>query len=234
MIKDDSITSHFKELRTRIIKSFLLFSISLVVLLPFNKLIFEFFSTFVSRTIEQNLIAIEVASPFFVPLKLVFFIAFLLTFPYLIFQVLSFMSPGLYKQERKIIFSRTVLGSILFYLGVIFCISVVLPNVFYFFQNIGPENLAITTDIGKFYNFSLNLMIAFGLTFQIPLLINAIISFGLITKNELREYRGIFLIICFFVGMILTPPDIISQIFLAVPMYILFELGLAFTNEKKT
>ena len=129
MIKDDSITSHFKELRTRIIKSFLLFSISLVVLLPFNKLIFEFFSTFVSRTIEQNLIAIEVASPFFVPLKLVFFIAFLLTFPYLIFQVLSFMSPGLYKQEKKIIFSRTALGSILFYLGIIFCINFYISTI---------------------------------------------------------------------------------------------------------
>jgi sec-independent protein translocase protein TatC len=105
---------------------------------------------------------------------------------------------------------------------------------FIFFQNIGPENLAITTDIAKFYDFSLNLMIAFGVTFQIPLLINAIISGGLIPKNELSAYRGIFLIVCFFVGMIFTPPDIISQIFLAVPMYILFELGLTFTNEKKT
>ena len=121
----------------------------------------------------------------------------------------------------------------LFFLGLLFCSFLVLPNVFNFFQSVGPESINITTDISKFLNFVLTLILAFGFAFQIPILVNAAVRLNLVEKNKLKNLRGIFLIICFVFGAIFTPPDVISQFMLAVPMYILFELGLLFSNEKK-
>ena len=122
---------------------------------------------------------------------------------------------------------------LLFFLGLLFCSFLVLPNVFNFFQSVGPESINITTDISKFLNFVLTLILAFGFAFQIPILVNAAVRLNLVEKNKLKNLRGIFLIVCFVFGAIFTPPDVISQFMLAVPMYILFELGLLFSNEKK-
>ena len=125
------------------------------------------------------------------------------------------------------------MGPCCFFLGLFFCSFLVLPNVFNFFQSVGPESINITTDISKFLNFVLTLILAFGFAFQIPILVNAIVSLNIVDKSKLKDLRGIFLIICFVFGAIFTPPDVISQFMLAVPMYILFELGLLFSNEKK-
>ena len=122
---------------------------------------------------------------------------------------------------------------ILFFLGLLFCSFLVLPNVFNFFQSVGPESINITTDISKFLNFVLTLILAFGFAFQIPILVNAAVRLNIVEKSKLKDLRGIFLIVCFVFGAIFTPPDVISQFMLAVPMYILFELGLLFSNEKK-
>jgi len=229
-----NLSSHFSELRSRTIYCLIFFIISFACIYPFNNFLFDCLVNLVSRNSNINLIAIEVASPFVVPLRLTAFIALLVSLPFFLYQLLVFMAPGLYKNEKWIIFSRTILGALLFFLGLVFCIFIVLPNVFNFFQSVGPELIDISTDISKFLNFVLSLLLAFGFSFQIPILVNALIRLNVLTKSKLKEFRGIFLIVCFIFGTIFTPPDVVSQFLLAVPMYILFELGLLFSNEKKT
>ena len=229
-----NLSSHFSELRSRTIYCLIFFIISFACIYPFNNFLFDCLVNLVSRNSNINLIAIEVASPFVVPLRLTAFIALLVSLPFFLYQLLVFMAPGLYKNEKWIIFSRTILGALLFFLGLVFCIFIVLPNVFNFFQSVGPELIDISTDISKFLNFVLSLLLAFGFSFQIPILVNALIRLSVLKKSKLKEFRGIFLIVCFIFGTIFTPPDVVSQFLLAVPMYILFELGLLFSNEKKT
>ena len=229
----NNLSSHFSELRSRTIYCLIFFIISFACIYPFNNFLFDCLVNLVSRNSNIHLIAIEVASPFVVPLRLTAFIALLVSLPFFLYQLLVFMAPGLYKNEKWIIFSRTILGALLFFLGLAFCIFIVLPNVFNFFQTIGPELIDINTDISKFLNFVLSLILAFGISFQIPILVNALIRLSVLKKSKLKEFRGIFLIVCFIFGTIFTPPDVISQFLLAVPMYILFELGLLFSNEKK-
>ena len=184
----DGLESHFLELKQRLIKSVIFFVVAFCCLYPFNNTFFNLLSEYIFIIPDFELIAVEVASPFLVPLRLTAFLALLLS----------------------------------------------LPNVFNFFQTIGPDSINISTDISKFLSFVLGLSIAFGFGFQIPIIINAIISLGVATKKDLKNLRGIFLLICFTFGMIFTPPDVISQFLLALPMYLLFELGLIFSNDKKT
>ena len=227
------LSSHFGELRNRILFSIAIFIISVIVFLPFTNYLFDGFLYFLDLVDKKTLIAIEVTSPFLIPLKLVLFIAFLVSLPIFLWQILSFMAPGLYKSEKLAIFSKTLLATILFYTGVIFCLIIVVPNALAFFSSVGPSNLEISTDISRFYSFVLTLSFAFGIAFQVPLIVNILISLNILNKNKIKEYRGIVLVSCFIFGMIFTPPDVISQILLAVPMYLLFELGLLFSNEKK-
>lgn len=229
----NDLPSHFGELRNKILFSISIYVISVIVLLPFTNYIFDSFSHFLDLVDQKTLIAIEVTSPFLIPLKLVLFIAFLVSLPIFILQILSFMAPGLYKSEKLAIFSKTFFATVLFYTGVIFCLILVVPNALTFFSTVGPSNLEISTDISRFYSFALTLSFAFGTAFQVPLIINILISLNILNKDKIREYRGIVLVLCFVFGMIFTPPDVISQILLAVPMYFLFELGLLFSNEKK-
>lgn len=233
-MNNNNLSSHFSELRSRAIYCLIFFIVAFVCIYPFNNFLFDCLVNLVSKNSNINLIAIEVASPFVVPFRLTAFIALLVSLPFFLYQILVFMAPGLYKNEKWIIFSRTILGALLFFLGLAFCIFIVLPNVFNFFQSVGPELIDINTDISKFLNFVLSLILAFGISFQIPILVNALIKLSVLKKSKLKEFRGIFLIVCFIFGTIFTPPDVISQFLLAVPMYILFELGLLFSNEKKT
>ena len=233
-MNNNNLSSHFSELRSRAIYCLIFFIVAFVCIYPFNNFLFDCLVNLVSKNSNINLIAIEVASPFVVPFRLTAFIALLVSLPFFLYQILVFMAPGLYKNEKWIIFSRTILGALLFFLGLAFCIFIVLPNVFNFFQSVGPELIDINTDISKFLNFVISLILAFGISFQIPILVNALIRLSVLKKSKLKEFRGIFLIVCFIFGTIFTPPDVISQFLLAVPMYILFELGLLFSNEKKT
>ncbi len=232
-MSENNLSSHFSELRSRAIYCLIFFIIAFVCIYPFNNFVFDYLVHLIGGVSDIELIAIEVASPFLVPLRLTAFLALLISIPFFLYQGLTFMAPGLYKNERGVIFSRTILGTILFFLGLVFCSLLVLPNVFNFFQSIGPDSINISTDISKFLNFVLSLLLAFGFSFQIPIIVNALIRLELFKKQKLKEFRGIFLIVCFAFGAIFTPPDVISQFMLAVPMYILFELGLLFSNEKK-
>ena len=231
---NEDLGTHFLELRNRILYSFSFFVIAFVCIYPFNNYFFNNIVDYLQTFTTIDLIAVEVASPFIVPLKLSAFIAALISIPFMLYQALAFMSPGLYPKERVVIFSRTIIGSLLFFMGVSFCFLVVLPNVLNFFQTVGPESIKVSTDISNFLSFVLTLSFGFGVAFQIPLIVNALIKLKITSKIKLKSYRGLVLILCFIFGMIFTPPDVISQFLMAVPMYLLFEIGLLFSNDKKT
>ncbi|GIS47055.1 MAG: hypothetical protein Ct9H90mP19_2920 [Gammaproteobacteria bacterium] len=181
-MNNNNLSSHFSELRSRAIYCLIFFIVAFVCIYPFNNFLFDCLVNLVSKNSNINLIAIEVASPFVVPFRLTAFIALLVSLPFFLYQILVFMAPGLYKNEKWIIFSRTILGALLFFLGLAFCIFIVLPNVFNFFQSVGPELIDINTDISKFLNFVLSLILAFGISFQIPILVNALIRLSVLKK----------------------------------------------------
>jgi len=172
------------------------------------------------------MVATEVASPFLTPFKLTIFTALFASMPYVLYQVWSFIAPGMYRHEKK--FALPLLGSsvVLFYLGAAFAYFVVFPLIFAFFTSVGPEDIAIMTDINRYLDFVLKLFFAFGIAFEIPIAALLAIWTGLTTPENLAAKRPYIVVGCFVFGMLLTPPDVISQSLLAIPMWLLFEAGV--------
>ena len=172
------------------------------------------------------MIAIDVASPFFTPFKLVFVLSAFLSIPVLLYHFWAFVTPGLYKKERRLVFPLLIASNILFYLGVAFAYFVVFPLMFAFLTTAAPEGVAVMTDITKYLDFVLGLFFAFGVCFQVPIITILLIASGVITPGNLAEKRPYVIVGAFVVGAVLTPPDAISQTLLAVPIWLLFEIGL--------
>jgi sec-independent protein translocase protein TatC len=180
----------------------------------------------------SSMIATQVTSPFMAPLKLVLFSALLITMPYLFYEIWMFMSPGLYKNEKSFVAPLMVSTILLFSAGVVFAYLVVLPIIFKFFIGVAPESIQVMTDINQYLSFVIKLIFAFGIAFEIPIATFLLIRTGIAKKESLIKARPYLIILFFVIGMLLTPPDIFSQLFLAIPMWILFELGLLFSKNK--
>jgi sec-independent protein translocase protein TatC len=183
---------------------------------------------------NSSMIATEVTSPFLTPLKLTFYMAIFVAIPYLMFELWKFVSPGLFKTEKIYTISLTSLSTVLFYLGTFFAFFVVFPLIFSFFINSAPEGVAVMTDISSYLNFVIKLLVAFGLAFQMPIVIFTLVKSEIASIEVLSNARPYIIIGCFIFGMLLTPPDIISQTLLAVPTWTLFELGLLGARLIKT
>ena len=179
---------------------------------------------------NSSMIATEVASPFLAPLKLTFFTSLLLSMPFLLNQVWKFIAPGMYENEKSLSFFLMLSSLMLFYIGILFTYFLVLPLVFGFFTGAAPDGILIMTDISRYLDFVLSLMFAFAVAFEIPVLIFLLIWSGISSSDSLRSKRPYVIIGCFTVGMLVTPPDVISQSLLAVPAWILFELGIVTAN----
>ncbi|MGQ0701074.1 MAG: twin-arginine translocase subunit TatC [Panacagrimonas sp.] len=173
-----------------------------------------------------SMIATEVASPFFAPLKLAGVLAVILTMPWTLYQMWSFVAPGLYKTERRLVAPLLASSTLLFYSGIALAYFLVLPTVFAFLVGVAPEGVAVMTDINKYLNFILAIFLAFGLAFETPVAIVLMVRTGFVTPQQLRDKREYVLVGCFVVAAVLTPPDVLSQILLAVPTYILYEVGI--------
>ncbi|MHA7878835.1 MAG: twin-arginine translocase subunit TatC [Saccharospirillum sp.] len=226
------LVSHLKELRDRMIRSLV---VVLVVFLGLYFLAGDLYMVLV-RPLEVllpedgMLIATGVASPFFVPLKLTIVLAVFISVPYLLHQVWGFIAPALYKHERKVAIPLFISSVFLFYAGVAFVYFVVLPLVFGFFTSVGPEDINLMPDIGNVLDFCLKLFFAFGIAFEIPIATFLLVRAGMVSVASLKAKRPYIFVGCFVIGMLVTPPDIISQTILAVPMWLLFELGLALSR----
>lgn len=220
--------SHLVELRNRLLRSILSVLLVFLGLVWFANDIYAFLSApLVERLPEgTSMIATDVASPFFTPIKLTLVASVFVAVPMILYQVWAFIAPGLYKHERRLIMPLLFSSSLLFYAGVAFAYFVVFPLVFGFFTSIAPEGVQVATDIASYLDFVLALFLAFGIAFEIPVAIILLCWTGATDPQSLRQKRPYIIVAAFVVGMMLTPPDIISQTLLAIPMCLLFEVGL--------
>ncbi|MEJ8837974.1 twin-arginine translocase subunit TatC [Ramlibacter sp. AN1133] len=175
---------------------------------------------------DAKLIAVGVFSPFFVPLKVLLMVAVLLVLPWLMYQIWAFIAPGLYSHEKKFALPLIIFGSLLAYGGIAFVQFFVLDRMFAFIQGFTPSSVAATPDIASYVEAILGLYLAFGLAFQVPIVVMLLVRFEMITVEKLREFRGYFVVLAFIIAAVITPPDVVSQLALAVPMVFLYELGI--------
>ena len=223
---------HLIELRDRLLRIVLVVGVVFIALVPFSNTLFSMLSgpLMAHMPDDSSMIAIEVASPFLIPFKLTLFLALFIAIPYVLYQLWSFVAPGLYKHERRLAMPLLVSSTVLFYAGAAFAYFVVFPLVFAFFTGTAPEGVAVMTDISRYLDFVLTLFFAFGAAFEVPVFTVLLVWTGMATQEGLREKRPYVIVGAFVIGMLLTPPDIISQTLLAVPVWLLFELGVYFSG----
>ncbi|RFF27178.1 twin-arginine translocase subunit TatC [Wenzhouxiangella sp. 15181] len=223
-----SLIDHLVELRSRLLRAVAAIIVVLLVLAPFARQLYGILAKPLVRHLPEgaSMIAIDVASPFLTPFKLVLILALLIAMPYVLYQLWAFVAPGLYRQEQRL--ARPLLGMavLLFYVGCAFAYFVVFPVVFAFFASMAPEGVAMMTDINRYLDFVLTLFIAFGLAFQVPVATIILVALGITTPKALGRMRGYVVVGAFTVAMLITPPDMISQTLLALPVLLLFELGI--------
>jgi sec-independent protein translocase protein TatC len=224
------LMAHLLELRNRLLRVFLVVLVVFAVLFPFSESLYLYISEplrdFLPST--STMIATEITSPFLTPFKLALVSAMFLSMPYILYQLWAFVAPALYKQEKKIALPLFCASVILFYTGMAFAYYLVFPLVFLFFTSVAPEGISVMPDIRAYLDFVLKLFMAFGLSFQIPIAVVILSWLGTVNPNKLATKRPYVFVLCFVVGMLLTPPDIISQALLAIPMWLLFEVGILF------
>ena len=225
---EQPLIKHLFELRTTALRCIISIILITIILLPFANQIYSFIATPLIAKLPEgsSMIATEVASPFFAPFKLTLFCGIFFSIPYILYQTWSFIAPGLYINEKKLILPLLVSSSLLFYLGIFFAYYVVFPILFAFLTTTAPSNITVMTDINHYLDFILKLFFAFGISFEIPIATILLIKSNFITIEKLSSNRPYIILFAFFVGMLLTPPDVISQILLAIPIWVLFEIGL--------
>ena len=229
----ETVISHFLELRARLLRVIIFFVFLSILGIPFSAEIYSFVAAPLINLLPDGatMIATEVASPFMAPIKLTLYIAMLFSMPWLFYQIWMFISPGLYSNERT--FTGPLLFStiILFFSGASFAFFIVCPIIFKFFIGMAPESIIIMTDISQYLSFIFKLVFAFGVAFEIPVATILLVKSGFATRNSLIKTRPYLVILFLIIGMLLTPPDIFSQLFLAIPMWVLFEIGIILAKK---
>ncbi|WP_394130185.1 twin-arginine translocase subunit TatC [Shewanella maritima] len=228
MSQQQPLISHLLELRTRLLKAIASVLLVFIATVYWANDIYQYVATPLMQALPEtgSMIATDVAAPFFAPFKLTLVLSFFVAIPYVLLQVWSFIAPGLYKHEKRLIVPLLTSSTLLFYMGIAFAYYVVFPVVFGFFTSVAPEGVEVATDISSYLSFILKLFFAFGLAFEIPVAVVLLCWAGVTTPKDLAEKRPYIIVGAFVTGMMLTPPDIISQTMLAIPMLILFEGGL--------
>ncbi|NGY06553.1 twin-arginine translocase subunit TatC [Solimonas terrae] len=225
---EQPLMAHLLELRARLLR--IVYGV-LLIFIPlsfFAKQLYALLAKPMLRLLPagSSMIATEVASPFFAPIKLAAVVAFMAAMPWVLWQIWAFVAPGLYKSEKRLVAPLMASSTVLFYGGVAFAYFLVLPMVFHFMVTVAPQGVAVMTDISKYLDFVLTIFIAFGFAFETPVALVLIVKTGFVTPKQLAANRQYVLVGAFVVGAIFTPPDVVSQIMLAVPVYLLFELGI--------
>ena len=226
--KNFTLFDHLLELRTRLLHAILGVLIVFCSLIYFAQDIYQFVAQPLLATMPAGtqMIATDVASPFFAPFKLTIVLSIFIAMPHILYQIWAFIAPGLYRNEKRLVAPLMLGSTLLFYSGIAFAYFVVFPLVFAFFNSVAPEGVTIATDISSYLDFILKLFFAFGTAFEIPIAIILMCWTGFTTPDDLKKKRPYIAVGAFVIGMLLTPPDIISQTLLAIPMLMLFELGL--------
>lgn len=225
---EESLMGHLLELRARLLKAVLALLAVFLLLLPFADTLYAWLAKPLLDKLPSGgqLVAIDVASPFFTPIKLAFFVALMLAMPALLYQAWAFVAPGLYRHEKKLAKPLLASAVLLFYTGCAFAYFLVLPVVFGFLTAVTPTGVAMMTDIGRYLDFVLVIFFAFGASFELPVAVVVLVLLGWVTPAQLREARGYVIVGVFILAAVITPPDVVSQLMLAIPMCLLYELGI--------
>lgn len=228
MSTSETFISHLIELRDRLLRVVIGLILVFVVLFPFADQIYTLLAQplLASLPAGGQMIATEVTTPFFVPMKMAMMAAFVLALPHTLYQVWAFVAPGLYLHERRFMMPLVVASTLLFLAGMAFAYFLVFPVVFGFITGYAPEGVAVMTDIGRYLDFVITLFIAFGLAFEVPIAVIMLVGFGFVQISTLKEIRAYVIVGAFVLGAVFTPPDIISQFMLAVPLWLLYEAGI--------
>lgn len=235
MTPTENFVSHLIELRNRLLRIVIGFIVVFIALFPFANKIYALLAAPLLSKLPAGgqMIATAVTTPFFVPLKVAMMAAFIVSLPHTMYQVWAFVAPGLYAHEKKFMIPMIIASSFLFLAGMAFAYFLVFPVVFGFIVGTAPQGVAVMTDIGNYLDFVLTLFFAFGLAFQVPIAVVMTVRFGWLSVAQLREARGYVVVGAFVIGAIFTPPDIISQFMLAVPIWLLYELGILVASFSK-
>lgn len=237
-LPEDSFLSHLVELRDRLIRALVAIGIVFACLFPWAKELYALLAQPLLATLPQGgqMIATDVIGVFLVPMKVALMVAFLIALPYVLYQIWAFVAPGLYAHEKRLALPLVAASVLLFFVGMAFAYFLVFPTVFGFMSKVAPEGVAWMTDIEKYLSFVLTSFIAFGVTFEVPVLVVVLVYAGIVEVDKLREWRPYVIVGAFVVGAVFTPPDVISQLMMAIPLCLLFELGLflaRFVNRRR-
>ena len=227
---EQPFVTHLMELRDRLIRSVVAIGVVAVVLAiyPGANSLYDLLAAPLIAHLPAGatMIATSVISPFMVPLKILLMAAFLLALPVVLYQVWAFVAPGLYSHEKKLVLPLVVSSTILFFLGVAFCYFFVFGKVFTFIQSFAPKSITAAPDIEAYLTFVLTMFMAFGLAFEVPIAVVVLARLGVVTVEQLKQFRGYFIVLAFVIAAIVTPPDVVSQLALAIPMCLLYEVGI--------
>lgn len=225
---EDTFISHLVELRNRIMKAAIAVVVIFLCLMPWAADIYDLLAQpmMVALPAGSKMIATGVITPFLIPVKVTLLVAFIIALPWVLYQMWAFVAPGLYAHEKKLIAPLVVSSSVLFVAGVAFCYFLVFRVVFKFINNFAPKSISVAPDIDSYFGFVMTMFLAFGLTFEVPIVVVVLVRMGFVTVEKLKELRPYVVVGAFVVAAIVTPPDIMSQLLLAVPLCLLFEVGL--------
>jgi sec-independent protein translocase protein TatC len=228
----ETFISHLIELRDRLLRSVIGLVLVFVVLFPFANKIYHLLAEPMLSKLPAGgqMIATAVTTPFFVPMKVAMLAAFVISLPHTLYQLWSFVAPGLYAHERKFMAPLIVASTLLFFTGMGFAYYLVFPVVFGFITHAAPEGVAVMTDIGNYLDFVMTMFIAFGIAFEVPIAVVVLVRFNIVKIQTLKDIRAYVIVGAFVVGAIFTPPDVISQVMLAVPLWLLYEAGIIFAR----
>jgi len=227
-MSEETFISHLMELRDRLLRSLIAIAIVFVCLFPFASQLYDFLAMPMMRALPEgaHMIATGVVTPFLIPVKVAMMVAFLIALPYVLYQVWAFIAPGLYMHEKKLVLPLVVASTVLFVVGIAFCYFFVFGVVFKFVNSIAPKSISVAPDIENYLNFVMTLFLAFGVTFEVPVAVIVLVRMGMVTIEQLKSFRPYFIVGAFVIAAVVTPPDVLSQCLLAVPLVLLYEAGI--------
>jgi sec-independent protein translocase protein TatC len=229
----ETFLSHLIELRARRVRSLLIFAVACIPAMYFSAELFDLLAQPLVQSVPKEgaapqMIATGVITPFLIPMKIAMMAALIASLPFILYQAWAFVAPGLYAHEKKLVLPLVVSSTLLFVTGMLFCYFIVFGKVFKFIATFAPKSITVAPDIEAYFNFVLGMFLAFGIAFEVPVVVVVLIITGLVSVEQLREWRGYVVVGIFIVAAVVTPPDVVSQIALAVPMCVLYEAGIFF------
>lgn len=225
---EDSFISHLIELRSRLMKAAIVVIVIFLCLMPWAGNIYDYLALPMMQSLPQGskMIATGVITPFLIPVKVTMLVAFIIALPWVLYQMWAFVAPGLYSHEKKLIAPLVISSSVLFIAGVAFCYFLVFGVIFHFINNFAPHSISVAPDIDSYFGFVMTMFVAFGLTFEVPIVVIVLVRMGLVSVEKLKQIRPYVIVGAFVVAAVVTPPDVMSQLLLAVPLCLLYEVGL--------